>query len=61
MVFLWSSHNVAKLFSQVFSTRLKKALADGAFDDVTVRAVLEFAEEEEKVSMRLPKKREEEG
>ena len=40
--------------------RLKKAIADGAFDDATIRALLEFAEEEEKVSVRLRKKRREE-
>jgi hypothetical protein len=40
--------------------RLKKALADGGFDDKTIRALLEFAEEEEKVSVRLLKKRGEE-
>jgi hypothetical protein len=60
MVFLWSSHNVAKLFSQVFSKRLRKAIADGVLDEATIRALLEFAEEEEKVSVRLLKKREEE-
>jgi hypothetical protein len=37
--------------------RLKKAIADGAFDDKMIRALLEFAEEEEKVSVRLLKKR----
>ena len=31
-------------------------MAEGAFDDRTIRAVLEFAEEEEKVSVRLLKK-----
>jgi hypothetical protein len=36
--------------------RLKKAIADGAFDDATIRALLEFAEEEEKVQVRLRKK-----
>ena len=36
--------------------RLKKDMAEGAFDDRTIRAVLEFAEEEEKVSVRLLKK-----
>ena len=41
-------------------TRLKKAIADGAFDDATIRALLEFAEEEEKVSVRLLKRHEEE-
>ena len=41
-------------------TRLKKAIADGAFDDKTISALLEFAEEEEKVSVRLLKKRGEE-
>ena len=40
--------------------KLKKAIADEAFDDATIRALLEFAEEEEKVSMRLLKKRREE-
>jgi len=35
-------------------------MADGAFDEATTRALLEFAEEEEKVSVRLLKKREEE-
>ena len=40
--------------------RLKKAIADGAFDDATIKALLEFAEEEEKVSVRLVKKRGEE-
>ena len=60
MVFLWSSHNVAKLFSQVFSERLRKPIADGAFGDKTIRGLLEFAEEEEKVSVRLVKKRGEE-
>ena len=38
-------------------TRLKKAIADGAFYDKTIRALLKFAEEEEKVSVRLLKKR----
>jgi hypothetical protein len=37
------------LFSQVFSKRLRKPIADGAFDDKTIRGLLEFAEEEEKV------------
>jgi len=42
--------------------RLKKAIADGAFDDKTIRSLLEFAEKEQKVSVRLLKKRgEEEG
>jgi hypothetical protein len=36
--------------------RLKKAIADGTLDDATNRALLEFAEEEEKVSVRLLKK-----
>jgi hypothetical protein len=60
MVFLWSSHNVAKLFSQVSSKSLRKAIAEGAFDDATIRGLLEVAEEEEKVSVRLLKKRGEE-
>ena len=37
--------------------RLKKAIADGAFDDKTIRSLLEFAEKEQKVSVRLLKKR----
>ena len=40
--------------------RLKKLIADGGFDDATIRGRLEFAEEEEKVSVRLVKKRGEE-
>jgi hypothetical protein len=40
--------------------RLKKTIADGTFDEATIRALLEFAEEEEKVSVRLLKKCEEE-
>jgi hypothetical protein len=40
--------------------KLKKAIAEGAFDDKTIRALLEFAEEEEKVNVRLVKKRGEE-
>ena len=40
--------------------KLKKPIADEGFDDKTIRALLEFAEEEEKVSVRLLKKRREE-
>ncbi len=40
--------------------RLKKTIVEGAFDDKTIRGLLEFAEEEEKVSLRLLKKRGEE-
>ncbi len=38
----------------------KKDIADGAFDDKAIRALLEFAAEEEKVSVHLLKKRGEE-
>ncbi|MFH1015929.1 MAG: hypothetical protein V1771_02910 [Chloroflexota bacterium] len=51
---LWEQVSILEL------KRLKKAIADGAFDDATIRALLEFAEEEEKVSVRLLKRREEE-
>jgi hypothetical protein len=40
--------------------KLKKAIADGASDGATIRALLEFAEEE-KASVRLAKKLEEKG
>ena len=40
--------------------KLKKALSHGAFDAKTIRALLEFAEEAEKVSMHLRKKHGEE-
>ena len=40
--------------------RLRKAIAEGAFDDKTIGALLEFAEGEEKVRVRLLKKRGEE-
>ena len=48
---LWEQVSILEL------KRLKKALSEGAFDDKTIRALLEFAEEEEKVSVRLLKKR----
>jgi hypothetical protein len=35
----------------------KKAIADRAFDDQTIRALLESADEEEKVCVRLVKRR----
>ena len=40
--------------------KLKKAIADGSLEDATIRALLEFAEEKKKVSVRLVKKRGEE-
>jgi len=46
--------------SDLEMAKLNKAIADRASDDATIRALLELAEEEEKVSIRLLKKREEE-